>query len=549
MAYNQTLAGYYSEIRRLITVAKGATPGVFNDTPEGNLYEAVRVMGGTPASTNANRVGYLRQLVGLVRTAVSGTTGTYNENEEGYAKELDRLVGGAASDNLMGWLANAIATGFTTIGGGPPTAIAVTNRLRLMGFGGLVGSDGVDTDSNTRISVYNNSGATVLKMQPVYIGWRADGTNEQAGYNAIPIRGSFEYPAGTFTQFLFVGGAMYLLGANETLTGDEVTLTTPWPAGAQGWVRSNVAVTSGQKWCQGYSVSTTKGEACDFNTGVDKTMSGTITNATATANRRGFGPVALVGTSFGAGARTNRSFAAVGNSILAQAGAANNDAQGNFGWNDRAIAAAGYPHVIYAISGTTLFGNVPANFTRRLAALVAAKITDVVIDWSHNDVSGSQTYAQITTNITNIVAYIKAAGMRVHYCTSLPRVSGTFLTAAGQTYYAPNGGYLGGVSSRHAQVSDFIRANSFGAAGIIDIADAVEVDANNVLTRNAGYWISGNGGNGASNSHLTTTGLTTDNATGDGQHPSDNFSSPNFYGGHWILQDALAAYLAALPAV
>lgn len=128
MTYNANIAGYYSEIRRLLTSVKGATPGTFNDTPEGHLYESVRVMGGTPTTLNPTRTAYLKSLVGLVRTAVSGTTGTYNENEEGLVQELNRLVGGAASDNLAGWLAAAIATGFSNVAY-EPEAIALFARF------------------------------------------------------------------------------------------------------------------------------------------------------------------------------------------------------------------------------------------------------------------------------------------------------------------------------------------------------------------------------------------------------------------------------------
>lgn len=109
MAYNDNLSGYYSEIRRLLTEDVGETPGVFNDTPEGHLYEAVRVMGGSPAALNPTRLSYLRALVALVRDFVGGTTGAYTETEAGYAYELNRLLGGGTSDNLLGWLANAVA--------------------------------------------------------------------------------------------------------------------------------------------------------------------------------------------------------------------------------------------------------------------------------------------------------------------------------------------------------------------------------------------------------------------------------------------------------
>lgn len=525
-------------MRALRTLARApyATPTLATLTLSGSLQIGTAASGTIIGATSGSTI--VGNIPGVV---VNGPNRTYSGTPTGPAGP----IANALVETLAGAVGSPKSSSITV--NAATLAKAFTNRLNLMGYNGYAGSDGTDTDSNCRVYCYNNSGAIVTKFIANFAGWYATGTNESNGYNTVTITASIEYPAGTFTQILFGGSPSYSLLATETKSADEVTPSVPIPAGAQFWIRTYVSVTAGQKWVQGFAVNTTKGEAFDFSTGVDKTLSGTITNATATATRRGFGPISLKATAYGAGTVVGRSWASVGDSILARAGAANNDSEGNFGWNDRAIYAAGFPHLVYAISGTTAFGNIPASFTRRLGALQAAGITDILIDWANNDLSGSQTYAQITANITSIVNSLTAAGFRVHYVIPFPRVSGTFLTSAGQTFYAPNGNYLTGPTSVRAQVADWVRSNVIGLTGVVDVGTAIDVNSLNALTTNGGIWISGNAGVGASNTHLTTTGATTDNATGDGQHPSDNFSAGTYYGGHWICQDVLAAYLAALP--
>lgn len=430
-----------------------------------------------------------------------------------------------------------------------PSALLMSNRLNQMGYGGYAGSDGVDTDSNSRLSFYNQTGTAVTRAVFYFANWMANATNEQAGFNPITVTAAVEYPAGTFQPVTFAGAGFAALAVDALRASDEMTFATPIPAGAQYWVRTYVSVSAGQKWPQGYFINTARGEAADFATGADKTLSGTISNATGSPTRRGFGPIGIKATGF-AGTPVRRAFASVGDSILMASSDGNFDGIGSTGWNGRALSGI-FPHVNFAIAGTTAAGNVPANFSRRLSALQAIGVTDVLVNYANNDLASTRTYAQVTADITAIVANLTGAGLRVHYCTPLPYTTSTdgWKTAANQTVFATNGGYLPvGSGSRYQQVSDWLRSGLPGLSGVVDISDQVSVNASNVLTRNGGYWLSGNGGAGATSSHLTASGVATDVATSDGRHPVVSNTTGPGYGGHYILRDYFAAYLAALPA-
>lgn len=302
-----------------------------------------------------------------------------------------------------------------------PSTLLLSNRLNQMGFGGYAGSDGTDTNGNTRISLFNETGATVTRIKLVFTNWRADATNEVAGYNTIMVAGSFEYPAGTFNQLTFSGAASVSIPVDGIVESDELTLTTPFPNDAQGWARTYVSVSAGQKWPQGYLINTTRGEAADFATGVDKTMSGTIANATPTANRRGFGPSAIRATAW-TGVIRKIAIASVGDSILMQAGDGNFDARGSGGWNGRAMSAR-CPHLNIAIAGTSAFNNQPANFARRLALLKKSGATHILCNWGFNDISAGRLVTQIQADIQAIWNNWTAEGFKVIQCTISPRTT------------------------------------------------------------------------------------------------------------------------------
>lgn len=438
------------------------------------------------------------------------------------------------------------------IGGGSsglptPSALLMTNRLNQCGFNGYNGSDGIELNSNTRLGPFNQTGATVTKLRVYYPNWMANSTNEAAGFNPITVTASIEYPiGGTRQQVTFnSGSASATIAIDGLLESDEITLTTPIPDGVQFNVWTYVSVTTGQKWPQGYLMRVTSiNEACDFGTGVDKTLSGTITNATQTSTHQGYGPIGIKATAW-TGTIKKRAFASLGDSILAQSNDGSFDSIGSGGWNGRALSGK-YPHVNLAIAGTSASNNQQANLTRRIAALQAIGVTDILMNYGTNDLGAGRSVAQVQTDVGALWTYLKGLGFRVHQCTYLPRTTGPWLTAATQAAVATGGGYAGGTSSRRYLLNQWIKAGNSNLSGIFNAASYVEVDGSNALSDGGGIWISGNGGVGATSTHFTTSGAATDSATTDGLHPNMTQNSTPFYGGHFILRDAFGTYLTSL---
>lgn len=434
-----------------------------------------------------------------------------------------------------------------------PPALLMGSRYVQPGYNGYTGSDGSDTDSNTRIGSYNESGATVTRVRAYFPNWMATPTSEQDGYNPITVRAAVEYPAGTYTALTFGGASSATVPASGTgnlAESDEAVLATPIPAGALYWVRTWVSAAAGGRWPQGYVIlasgASGLGEAADFSTGVDRTTGGTIVNATATATRRGYGPIAVKATAFD-GTPVAKAFAAVGDSIVmgaADVGDAAAAAHGNMGYFAKA-AAGRYPVVNLGIAGTSAVANLPAAFARRAAALAKIGVTHVFCDWGVNDLSAGRSAAQIQADIAAIARGFKSAvpGAIVTWTTITPRTTSTdgFRTATAQSVHS-NSGFAGGGASPRATLNTILRAGGIADVDrLFDAADAVEVNAANVATRDGGLWISGNGGAGATSPHLTTSGATTDVAAADGLHPSVSNTAAPGYGGVYILRDAVRA--------
>ncbi len=422
-----------------------------------------------------------------------------------------------------------------------PSALLMGSRYNQMGYGGYTGSDGTDTDSNSRIGSFNETGATVTKLRGYFTNWFANQTNEQDGYNSITVRAAVEYPAGTFTPLTFSGASSVAIaasGSSSLAESDEATLATAIPAGAQYWVRTFVSVASGGKWPQGYLIAASggsgMGEAADFSTGVDRTASGTITNAAPSSTRRGYGPVAIKATAF-SGSPVAKAFAGVGDSLImgsTDALDAIASGHGNIGYLGKAVSGS-YPYINLGIAGTTAMNNVPANFTRRAALLAKIGVTHIFSDWSINDLTASRTAAQLAGNVSSIAQGFKTAvpGVKVIWATLTPYTTSSdgWKTTANQTIRTtPSGAFTGGSSSIRSQFNATLRGGISGVDFVFDAADNAET------ARDSGVWRAGEG-----STHLTNSGATTDAFTSDGLHPAAlNTTSPGL-GGIYVLRDAV----------
>lgn len=92
----------------------------------------------------------------------------------------------------------------------------------------------------TRSLHYNRAGKTLAKLQLRYPGWFVNGSLAEVGSgDTITITASIEYPLGTKNQVTWTGSPSHAIasGADGALS-DEITLSTPIPAGEMFWVRT-----------------------------------------------------------------------------------------------------------------------------------------------------------------------------------------------------------------------------------------------------------------------------------------------------------------------
>lgn len=525
----------------------GTTAFTYTLTRSGDTSRAVAVAyavtgsGANPASASDFAGGVLPS--GIVTVPAGQTSAaltvsvagdTTPESDEGFTVTLTGAT-------LALTIAQATATGTIVNDDASATPILMSSRLNQMGWGGYTGSNGTDTDSNSRIAAFNETGATVTRLRAYFANWYHAAITESAGYNPITVTAAIEYPAGTFTPLLFGGaGAVSIPATGANLAeSDEATLATAIPAGAQFWIRSQVVVTSGQKWVQGYLIGTALGEAVDFSTGVAKVTGGTISNyATPDLTHRAYGPVGVKATAF-SGTPVTRAYASLGDSIMRADGDAAGDAHGNFQYVGRAMSGR-YPYFNTGMSGARARYQ-PTHLTYRKALYAALGVTDIVMDYGVNDLIDPRSAAQIKADNEAIIAELVAAipGLRVHPTTITPKTSASsdgYKTVTGQTVLAtPAGAFDGGAASQRAIYNGYVRAGLTGAAPYFEAGDAVE------FARDDGRWRAGNAP--LDNAHLTSTATFSDAATSDGTHPGVT-SANGEYGSVFILRDALVAAMA-----
>ncbi len=363
--------------------------------------------------------------------------------------------------------------GVVSSGFAVPTTMLMSSRANHMGYAAYAGSDGVDLDSNTRLSFFNETGAAVTKLRMYFQNSRAISTNESDGYNTINIKAALEYPAGVYTPLTFSAASSVDLAAGAALAESDELTGLSIPADTEFFVRTYVSVTTGLKWVQGYTIATARGEAADFGTAVDKTTSGTITNATATATRRGYGPSAIKATGFSGSGQKARAFAAIGDSIVQGVGGLI-DTKGNTGWIGFAMSGR-YPYLNVGYTGTRAVDNTGANVARRKALILAAGITDLIVEYGVNDINTSQSSATTLAALTAI--HNEFPDIRVWQTTITPMTTSTdqFDTSANQAIKTtPAGVFTGGAAAVRHVLNNAIRAVPTPLYGVYDAADFCE---------------------------------------------------------------------------
>jgi hypothetical protein len=397
----------------------------------------------------------------------------------------------------------------------------VSSRLVALGQYARTNSNGTDTGSNSRIATWNESRATVTRLQVIFPEWELSAANEQTCPNPITITASFEYPAGTFNQITW-GGAASATFQFGNLPSDIITLSTPWPSDAQAWVRSYITVPSGSVWCRGYAQQTSIGEAVDSGTStLDLTLGGTITN---NASVTGYGPIAVVGTAWTT-APVRFALAVLGDSETQGPGAVLDD-RGNAGpWG----RAAGYDNLVsvgrkvpflnLAEQGTKVDQNRWATgaLNNRQDLIAKAGITHVAVNWGTNDLN-TDTAATIETNLAAVGAGFSGMGVKAVSQSIPPHSSSTdgWITLVNQTAFTP--GYTGSPPA-YGVLNNWIRTVPAPFYDTVDSASVVD------SSQNSGLWAVGGG--------TLTTALTT-----DGVHWSTTNLNPE-YGGTFLVRDVI----------
>jgi len=425
-------------------------------------------------------------------SATAGTSATINIT----GATTGSVIAGTVPDGMTLNSAARTITGTPTLAGvynfsltetlaGAIGSPKTTNVTMYPGFDAAAQSDGTNTIQRQRISHFNDSEQLLQKVRLFYVGSTLS-LSEADGPNAIRVRCSIEYPAGTFTQCFDSGSAALTTVAAD---GTPVAMTTGSnvniPPGAQFWERVEVIVSSGQKWCNAPYVNTSLGEAVerDTTTTTDKTMGGTYTNAGTS------GPTALM---FGAAAIQGLMqyapplrVALFGDSIMAGRGDSAIDSRGHYGWPARAISGVA-PFLWMGVSSSSLSVNV-ANISRRMALLQAVGVNAVHAEWAVNDLRAPRTEAQIAANIATLKALLDASGMALILNTATPSTTQvSTLPPVGSDQSPYNSGFAAGSTSERGKFNANVRAGVYGNVAYLEAADAVETGRDTGLW--AGVW-------------------------------------------------------------
>lgn len=315
-----------------------------------------------------------------------------------------------------------------------PTAVLASSRLQLPNL--ATASNGTNTTSNSRIAMYNETGATITKLKVFWVNWNsvASGSNEVDGTSTITVTASVEFPAGTVNQCLFSAATSATIApAGLALNCDEVTLSTPITPGSIFWVNTFVSVVGGQKWpivIQTPLYQTANmNEGCNVGVGLTDQ---TLTPATITGNNSAYAPSAVLATGF-TGTSVKFGIIGLGDSVIAGA----TDVQdpqtlghGNIGFLGKACASK-CAYVDMAVTGSKAQSQIGVNFTKRLDLLNRLGPLIICANWGSNDMAGGRTFAQVSADNANIFAQIAALGgvKRIVGLPIIPRTNDTFAGA------------------------------------------------------------------------------------------------------------------------
>ena len=363
-------------------------------------------------------------------------------------------------------------------GGKTPQLRQVTNRV---GIPSLYSAGTTGQMSRS----WQISYVPIRKIKVGWANWGVDinnvkglGAGTEVGPGApMTLQLSVEYPMGTFTRLTFDNGATSgTISDGATGESDLVDLGFTIPPFRKFRIAAYAACASGT-WNMNYQngCDRARGDEFAFN-GANNIMNTTVAGSN---NASGMRPLYVLAQSdLGV-------WGMVGGSILTPLGEEDGflDPSGGVGILGRAVARLS-PALNYGVPGD-LAQYFVASHDRRLAAFLRAGVTRMINQHGNNDFATGRTAAQLLADKASIRSYIPAVPW--FECTSMPRTSGTWATAAGQSVWNA------AQNAQRLTLNNTVRAGIAGVEGILDLASIVETSSANEVgpVKDGGVWLGG----------------------------------------------------------
>ncbi len=303
-------------------------------------------------------------------------------------------------------------------------------------------SDANNTNCDVRLACRNGL-APATNIRLAFANVVAAAAIDADGPNPITVRAAIEIAEapGITVPVTFGGSLSATLDPKAgVVISDPVGITLA--PGQLFAVRTNVTVTSGQQFPIGYVVqagSLVGSEAAVSENSLRNTSASVVYNTGFFAGTAvpGYSPIAILGET----AYPASSVGLFGDSILNATGDSVSvglirGQSAGFGARGLLLPNGGLiPHVQLSRGGQGLNGFSTAlaglDIHRRLFA--ANYVTDVLCHMGTNDIASGATFAGMQASYKKFWAHFKYRGKRVTQSLIMPRVTGTYTSAAGQT--------------------------------------------------------------------------------------------------------------------
>lgn len=312
------------------------------------------------------------------------------------------------------------------------------------------------------------------------IAWNATAATVQAAIVALSsvLGGNVEVTGVAPNWIIRFQGTLYqsagaLTGSGASLTGGSgfAIAQGQWP---QGLTTCGVVSAQSTAWPNGEG----------YTASLDQTDLGTTT----LANAHVFGPAAILGEAYNGRIAC---WGLLGDSIMQGKGDQSPIIYGSTGGLDQGYgvramhADPAYPvaYINIAQSAEKAINFQDAGHRYRMSLL--ANCSAALFEYATNDVNTGTNFVSIQFAVNQIFKELQQLGIPFYIATLIPRYSATtdgFQVLANQT--------LGANDSVRQAYNTWVRGNwqALGAAGIVDTAALIEVNASNVVTLNGGFW-------------------------------------------------------------